>query len=84
MRKSAGEERFITLGMSRETYRDLKHVSVDMDTTIPKLLKKMIADLIATHVWAHQPVVGDLSDLVSTDVPNGAETQDYAQQGVQP
>jgi hypothetical protein len=75
-KRAIGEDRSIYLGLSSETHRALRHICAERDCSIPKLIKTLINDLIATY-WPQQPVVDDFSGLIPTEMemPNGAEMQ---------
>jgi hypothetical protein len=69
-----GDERFVQLGMSLETHRALRHIAVDRDCSLPKLLKSVINELVASY-WSQQPV-DNFSGLIPPETANGPEFQE--------
>jgi hypothetical protein len=75
MKKSAGEEKFINLGMTMETYRALRHLAVDHDLSVTRFLKNVINGLVTTRMSARPSVAGDFPEMIPAEMStNGAET----------
>jgi hypothetical protein len=78
MKRAAGEDRSVYLGVSFEVHRALRHLAADRDVSVPRLLKIIINEFIATSTSAQQSVAGDLSEMIPTEMSNGEEIRDEA------
>lgn len=72
-KKAAGEDRSVYLGLSADVHRTLRHLAAEYDISVPKLLKHMIAEFIASH-QQQQSIPEDSEFVPTTEVSNGEET----------
>jgi hypothetical protein len=75
MKRAAGEDKVIYVGITFETHRALRHLAADRDISVTRLLKSLIHEFVATRYWSPQSV----ADPVATELSNGEEFQDGAQ-----
>jgi hypothetical protein len=76
VKRSAGEEGSVYLGLSSDVHRTLRHLAADHDVSVPRLVKNMINEFIATRTSAQQSVPGDFPELVPTEMSNGEEIKE--------
>ena len=76
VKKSAGEERSVDLGLSSDVHRTLRHLAAEHDVSVPRLLKNMINEFIAIRTSAQQSVPEDFPELVPTEMSNGEEIKE--------
>ena len=76
VKKSAGEERSVYLGLSSDVHRTLRHLAAEHDVSVPRLLKNMINEFIAIRTSAQQSVPEDFPELVPTEMSNGEEIKE--------
>jgi hypothetical protein len=62
VKKSAGEDKSVYLGMSSEVHRALRHLAADRDVSVPRLLKNLINEFIATGTSAQRSVARDFPE----------------------
>jgi hypothetical protein len=68
VKKSAGEDKSVYLGLSPDVHRALRHLAADQDVSVTRLLKNLVNEFVASTSWAQQSTPGDLPNLALIEV----------------